>query len=97
MKTKLIAGAIIVCGLVVALYAQQGSQRTAETHRYQLVGAQVEDKVSGQTTHVVFLLDTQTGQTFRYQSPFSKKDARSGEEAMVPDIFYPVEVRKSAR
>jgi hypothetical protein len=85
MKNKWIALAVLVAVVVVAAFAQNSQKSSAYLQRYQLTAAQVESE-SG-VRHVVFLLDTQTGQVFRYQFPVTQED-----KTIMPDIFYPVQV-----
>ena len=58
--------------------------------RYQIVAATLDDGIS-QKTQTVFLINTQTGNVWKYQEAFTATDT-DGTKKIIPAAFVPVDV-----
>jgi hypothetical protein len=95
MKAKMIAAVILVLGMAAILYAQSLQKQTpsGSTQRFQLFAAETEEQAEQNraevvSQHSVFLLDTETGKVWRYQSPLTMQI--QGKPVAVPATFFPV-------
>jgi hypothetical protein len=92
MRIPLLAMTVVAVGLLSA-YSQQAIPKPSSTSspngRYQLISAPVGEATGDST---VFLLDTATGNVWRYQPAYSAKGT-DGKETIVPAMFFPIPVR----
>jgi hypothetical protein len=91
---------VIGCILFVAAFLiAQPAQRPGSPDRYKLISAQVLEPVEGGdsiSAGTVFLLDSESGQVWRYQPSIAFKSP-DGTEKRWSDLFRPVSVAPPAQ
>jgi hypothetical protein len=89
MDRKLWLLAVLVVGLILVAFGQKPTPRAESVagSRYQLIPVQVWE--SGETTAKMFLIDTQDGKVWRYQTG-APTVTPSGDKTWVPDALISV-------
>ncbi len=100
MKSKMITAVVLILALAALLYAQSTHKQTMPSptsQRFHLIAAQTDEQ-AGQdhpeltvTGHSVFLLDTETGKVWTYQSSRMMQDSK-GKPFAIGATFFPVQV-----
>ena len=95
MKTKIILAVLILAITVAAVRSQQPTSNVKPApDRFRLISGEAMVQTAVGTEYAapakgMFLLDTETGQTWRYQPPYKVKSA-DGKETMLPDQWVPI-------
>lgn len=95
MKTKIILFVLILAITVAAVRSQQPAANVKPSpDRFRLVSGEAMVQTAVGTDYAVpakgmFLLDTETGQTWRYQPPYRAKSA-NGTETMLTDQWVQI-------
>jgi hypothetical protein len=93
MKTR-IAGFICILGLIgMSMQSQQPhSEEPTHSGRYQAIPAVVDagTGTGGETTHELFLVDTQSGRVWRFQAEGIGKDSNGKAIEVAPEGFFPI-------
>lgn len=85
-----------ILALAIILYAQQNSPKPlSPIQRYQMFAAQVNLIGNPDGERDIFILDTQTGQAWKYQ-PLQAVTDKDGSHKVLPELFYPVEMKLNA-